>query len=143
MTHKDAGHYSDKHGADVRPDERVAAAVREKAKGGKITCAEAERTGAGLGVALAEIGRTIDLLELRIARCQLGLFGYPDGKAIPPVATVDPELEAAIRKGLAGGRLPCKAAWEIAAGRKIPRMGVSSACEALKLRIKPCQLGAF
>ncbi len=54
-----------------------------------------------------------------------------------------PELEKEIRSRLSNGRLPCAAAWEIAAERKIPRMKVSSACEALKIKIKPCQLGAF
>ena len=143
MTHKDAGRYADKHGSGVSPDERIASAVREKTAAGELACAEAERIGVTLGVSLAEIGRTLDLLELRIGRCQLGLFGYPEGKAVHPVAAVAPDLEAAIRARLAGGRLPCQAAWEIAVERKLARMAVSSACEALKIRIKPCQLGAF
>ena len=143
MTHKDAGHYADKHGPGVSPDAGVAAAVREKAVAGELACAEAEGIGQAMGVSLAEIGRTIDLLELRIARCQLGLFGYSDGKTVRPATVVAPDLEAAIRGRLAGGRLPCKDAWQIAAERKIPRMAVSTACEALQIRVKPCQLGAF
>ena len=143
MTHSDAGRYSAKHAPGGSPDERVAGAVREKAAAGGIDCAEAERIGSALDVPLAEIGRTLDLLELRIGRCQLGLFGYPEGKAVHPAAAVDTGLDAAIRGRLADGRLPCKAAWEIAAERKIARMEVSSACETLKIRIKPCQLGAF
>lgn len=143
MTQKDAGHYADKHGPGVSPDAGLAAAVREKALAGELSCAEAEGIGKRLGVSLAETGRTIDLLELRIARCQLGLFGYPEGKALGPASEVAQDLEAAIRGHLAGGRLPCKDAWEIAAERKIPRMAVSTACEALQIRVKPCQLGAF
>lgn len=143
MAHKDAGHYADKHGASVTPDAGVAAAVREEAVAGELSCAEAEGIGTRLGVSLAEIGRTLDLLELRIARCQLGLFGHPEGKAVQPAAAVTADLEAAIRGRLAGGRLPCKDAWEITAERNIPRMAVSAACEALNVRIKPCQLGAF
>ncbi|MCX5820368.1 MAG: hypothetical protein NT047_10735 [Deltaproteobacteria bacterium] len=143
MTHKDAGRYATKHEPGLSPDAGIAGAVREKAAAGELACAEAERIGVTLGVSLAEIGRTLDLLELRIGRCQLGLFGYPEGKAVRPAAAVAPDCEAAIRGGLAGGRLPCKSAWEIAAARKIPRMEVSAACEALKIRIKPCQLGAF
>jgi hypothetical protein len=142
MAHKDAGHYAAKHGPDVSPDERISGAVLEKSAAGELACAEAERICLTLGVSLAEIGRTLDLLELRIGRCQLGLFGYPSGKALRPAAG-DPALEAAIRVRLIDGRLPCQAAWEIAAGRKLTRMAVSSACEALKIRIKPCQLGAF
>ena len=143
MTHSDAGCYAAKHGPGGSPDERIARVVREKVKEGELACAEAEGIVAALNVSLAEIGRTLDLLELRIGRCQLGLFGYPEGKAVRPAAAVAPDFEAAIRGRLAVGRLPCKAAWEIASERKVARMEVSFACEALKIRIKPCQLGAF
>jgi hypothetical protein len=143
MAHKDAERYAAKHEPGVSPDERIAGAVREKAAAGELACAEAERIGVMLGVSLAEIGRTLDLLEIRIGRCQLGLFGYPEGKAVHPAAAVDPDFEAAIRGSLADGKLSCKSAWKIAAERKIPRIAVSSACEALKIRIKPCRLGAF
>ncbi len=143
MTHADAGRYSAKHAPGVSPDEKIAVAVRQKAVEGELACAEAERIGAALGVSLAEVGRTLDLLELRIGRCQLGLFGYPGGKSLQPALVVAPELEAAIRGCLSDGRLPCKVAWEIAAERKVTRMKISSACETLKIRIKPCQLGAF
>jgi hypothetical protein len=143
MTHSDAGRYSAKHAPGGRPDERIAGVVREKAAEGELACAGAERIAAALTVSLAEIGRTLDLMELRISRCQLGLFGYPEGKAVRPAAAIAPDFEAAIRGRAADGRLPCKAAWEIAAERKVARMDVSSACEALKIRIKPCQLGAF
>ena len=144
MTHSDAGRYSAKHAPGGSPDERIAGAVREKAAEGALSCAEAERIGAALGVKLEEVGRTLDLLELRIGRCQLGLFGYgPERKAVHPAASVAPDLDEAIRGRLADGRLPCKAAWEIAAELRITRMEVSAACETQKIRIKPCQLGAF
>lgn len=145
MTHSDAGRYAAKHEAGGSPDERIAGAVREKALKGEVFCAEAERIGAALGVTLEEVGRTLDLLELRIGRCQLGLFGYdgPGGKAVQPAATVAPELDGAIRGRLIDGRLPCKAAWEIASELRIKRMEVSAACETQQIRIKPCQLGAF
>jgi hypothetical protein len=144
MTHSDAGRYSAKHAPGGSPDEKIAGAVREKAAKGALPCAEAERIGAALGVKLEEVGRTLDLLELRIGRCQLGLFGYgPERKAVHPAESVAPDLGEAIRGRLADGRLPCKAAWEIAAELGITRMGVSAACETQKIRIKPCQLGAF
>ncbi len=93
---------------------------------------------------MAEVGRTLDLLEIRISRCQLGLFGYAaEGKIVRRENPVIPELEKAIRSRLSDSRLPCAAAWEIAAEWKIPRMKIASACEELKIKIKPCQLGAF
>ena len=144
MTHSDAGRYSAKHAPGGSPDEKIAGAVREKAAKGELGCAEAERIGAALGVKLEEVGRTLDLLELRIDRCQLGLFGYgPERKAVHPAESGAPDLGEAIRGRLADGRLPCKAAWEIAVKLGITRMEVSAACETLKIRIKPCQLGAF
>jgi hypothetical protein len=144
MTHSDAGRYAIKHAPGRSPDETIAAAVRSKAKEGELACADAERIGAEHGAAMAEVGRTLDLLEVRINRCQLGLFGYAaEGKIVRPDTPVAPELEKVIRSRLSDGRLPCKAAWEIAIEGKIPRMKVSSACEALKIKIKPCQLGAF
>jgi hypothetical protein len=145
MTHADKGRYSAKHAPGGKPDEKIAAAVREKVANGKLACADAERIGARLSAALAEVGRTLDLLEVRIDGCQLGLFGYdaPGGRIVKPAEKVEPGLEAAIRGRLSSGRLPCAAAWEIAAEMKIPRMKVSSACETLKIKIKPCQLGAF
>lgn len=144
MTHSDAGRYSAKHAPGTSPDERIAAAIREKSAKGTLACAEAERIGAALEVKLEEVGRTLDLLELRIGGCQLGLFGYgPGGKAVRPAAAVAPDLAAAIRGRLDGGKLPCRAAWQIAEEFKITRMEVSAACETGQVRIKPCQLGAF
>jgi hypothetical protein len=144
MTHSDAGRYADKHAPGWGPDEKIAAAVRSKASEGELACADAEKIGAKQGAVMAEVGRTLDLLEVRINRCQLGLFGYAaEGKTVLPEDTVIPELEKEIRSRLSDGKLPCAAAWAIAAERKIPRMKVSSACETLKIKIKPCQLGAF
>lgn len=144
MTHSDAGRYAAKHG-NQSPDERIAAAVRAAFADGELACAAAERIAGDLGVTMAEAGRTADLLEIRIGRCQLGLFGYdtPGGRVVRPAKAVEAGLEAAIRGRLSNGRLPCAAAWGIATDRKIPRMDVCSACEALKIKVKPCQLGAF
>jgi hypothetical protein len=145
MTHSDAGRYAAKHAKGGSPDEKIVAALRAKIADGELACAAAERISGELGVAMAEVGRTADLLEVRIGHCQLGLFGYdaPGGRTVRPAEGVEPGLEAAIRGRLSNGRLPCIAAWEIAAERKIPRLNVSSACETLKIKVKPCQLGAF
>jgi hypothetical protein len=145
MTHSDAGRYAAKHATGGSPDEKIAAAVRAKIAAGELACADAERISIELGTTMAEVGRTVDLLEIRIGRCQLGLFGYdgPGGRIVRPAEGVEPGLAAAIRGRLSDGKLPCIAAWEIAADRKIPRLNVCSACETLKIKVKPCQLGAF
>ena len=143
MAHKDAGNYSAKH-SDSKLNKEISQAVESKTVGGEIACAEASRIAGELHVPMGDVGVAIDLLEIRITKCQIGLFGYGDKKTvIEPAKTVSPELEKAIRDALVNGRLPCAASWEIAERYGMPKMTVSSACEALKIKVKPCQLGAF
>ena len=146
MAQEDKGHYAAKHGG-ASPNEWIAAAVQATAVGGKLSCPAAERLAAELSVPMAEIGRTADLLEIRIGGCQLGLFGHtPEQKGVKPAKEVSQKFEMVIRSRLVGGPagpMPCAAAWDIAASSEISRQDVSSACEALGIKIKPCQLGAF
>jgi hypothetical protein len=143
MTHSDAGNYGAKHPSD-KLNKEIAQAVERKVHGGQITCADAASIADGLHAPIGEIGVAIDLMEIRISKCQLGLFGYsPEKIIVKPANAVTAELEKAIRDALVNGRLPCAASWEIAEKFNIPKMNVSSACEALKIKIKPCQLGAF
>jgi hypothetical protein len=74
----------------------------------------------------------------------LGLFGYaPRKRIVQPAADIDPELAGEIRAALNNGRLRCETAWAIAARRRLPRLAVAETCEALKIKIGDCQLGAF
>ena len=148
MTHEDAGHYAEKHprGAVVNPG--LADEIKKKAADGEIACAQAQKISASFGLTMEDVGAAIDLLEIRLKRCQLGLFGYPkakfsEGRAVTPAKEVSSDLENDIRGRLVGGRLPCKAAWAIAAERGLTKMDVSAACEKLQIHVKPCQLGAF
>jgi hypothetical protein len=90
------------------------------------------------------VGQTADLLNFRLTKCQMGLFGYlPEKKIVTASDGVSKPLAEAIRGGLQQGRLPCQRAWEIAGRLNLSKMAVSSACEALGIKVKPCQLGAF
>ncbi|HYA14166.1 MAG TPA: hypothetical protein VEF33_07490 [Syntrophales bacterium] len=144
MTRKDAGNYKAKHSPDVKVDEKIARTVEKKKVDGKISCADAEKIAGEEHVTMSEVGVNLDLLGIKISKCQLGLFGYiPEKMAVKPARTVTDELERAINSALTNNRLPCIAAWNIAERFDISKMEVSSACEALKIKIKPCQLGAF
>jgi hypothetical protein len=144
MTHADADRYAAKHPEGRTLNKKIAEAVRKRAANGEINCADASAIAENFRVDMLEVGVTIDLLEIRLKRCQLGLFGFGRKEVIvEPAAEVSKGLEKAIRGALADGRLPCLAAWKIADGMGIARMDISSACEALKIKIKPCQLGAF
>lgn len=143
MTHEHEGHYSSKHPADAAFDPALAAAIREKQEAGCVACASAFTVAREHEISPAEVGKTIDLLDLRLVKCQLGLFGYPDNKAVTPADTIPSPLQAAIQSRSDEGRLSCRACWEIAEAQHLPKMTVSAACEALGIKIKPCQLGAF
>jgi hypothetical protein len=144
MQRKVTGNYAKKHPDDRKVSPNITEAVRKLTVNGEITCATAFSISNELKVSGEEIGFTADHLEIPITKCQLGLFGYrPQKKIIEPVETVPRELEDAIRKALVGDRLSCAAAWEIADQSEIGKMKVSSACEALKIKIGTCQLGAF
>ena len=144
MTHEDAGHYAAKHAAGTRPALAIEEAVRDKIKDGHITCPAMHKIASDLKTTPAEVGMAVDLMEARLSRCQLGLFGYtPDRRIVKPASEVSPELEETIGKSLVDGRIRCLSCWEIAKEFGIARMDVASACEALHIRISSCQLGAF
>jgi len=144
MTHEDRGHYAKKHSPDRKVKLEIEDALKRQVSDGKISCAAAHKIAGDLKEAPAEVGFTMDILELRISKCQMGLFGYkPEKKVVEPVERVPKTLENAILEQLEDGRLSCKAAWDLAEKLSIKKMGVSSACETLKIKIAPCQLGAF
>jgi hypothetical protein len=143
MTRKDKGHFSTKHpGASVKKE--VAELLKKKRVDGAMTCPLAFQAAGELNLTPAEIGQALDILEIPLSKCQLGLFGYsPVSRIIQSAESVAEDLEAAIRAAMIDGRLPCAAAFKIAADFKLAKIRVSSACEKLKIKISACQLGAF
>ena len=136
--------FAAKHPSSSKVDPKIEAAIKGKASSGKIACAVAFDIVHRLSVSAEDVGRTIDLLNLHLTKCQLGLFGYqPDKKIVTPAPAIDPQVEASIREASIDNRLACHKAWEIASHFGIRKMVVSSACEALAIKVKPCQLGAF
>ena len=115
---------------------------------GSLPCAQAYKIAAKLGIEPLKVGLAADDADVRLSRCQLGLFGYgpkAEGKhrIVKPMGEVPAELKAAIEAAIEGQGITCQKAWEIAAKLGIPKMHVSSACETLEVKITICQLGAF
>ncbi len=143
MARKDKGHFASKH-PDASVKKEVEELLKKKKTDGAMPCPLAFQAATELNLRPAEIGQAIDLLEIPLSKCQLGLFGYtPVSRIIQPAESVPEDLEAAIRKALADGRLPCAEAFRIAKEFKLAKIRVSSACEKLKIKISACQLGAF
>jgi len=144
MTHEDAGHYAAKHSKDTKINPKVAEAIRLWASDKKISCAAAHKIASDLNIAPIDVGTAIDLLEYRITRCQIGLFGYSSQtKIVKPAAEISSELEKAIHENMKDDRLSCLSCWQIAKQLNLKKMGVSAACETLEIKLCNCQLGAF
>ena len=144
MTREQSPNFSQKHGAHAGIDPIVKQKIADNALDGRIACAMAFQIAKELNIPPSEIGKGADLLNIRLIKCQLGLFGYePEKKVVKPKSADNEELIKAIREALVENRLACRAAWNIARRFNRPKMSVSATCEALNIKIKPCQLGAF
>ena len=144
MARQHAGRYAAKHPPGTRVSSAIEQAVRDKLNDNRITCRDAHEIASSLGVSAREVGVGIDLLEARISNCQLGLFGHERDRGEPASsAEVGHELRAAIEDALIDGRLCCADAWRIAGTLAVSRPDVAKACDAMKLKVSICQLGAF
>ncbi len=144
MTHEDAGHYASKHPKGIKADPTLEKQVRQALSDNHISCAAAHTIATELSIPPSQVGMTIDLLEARITKCQMGLFGYsPQKNIVKPAQSVSLALKNAIQTKQLDGRISCLNCWEIASQQGIKKMALASACECLGLKIKPCQLGAF
>lgn len=144
MSQEEKGHYTKKHASDRKVNQDLASALKQRAVEGTMPCSVAFNVASDLRAAPDEVGFTLDSMEVKLVKCQLGLFGYaPEKKVVKPAGKVPEDLEEAIQKEMHHERLPCAAAWSIAKNLGIRKMEVSSACETLGVKIAPCQLGAF
>jgi len=144
MTHQDAHDYAGKHPKGTTIDPAIAEALKAKSSDGKITCSAAHAIAQDLAVPPEAVGVAIDMLGIKITKCQLGLFGYgsqrtADVKA-PPLSQ---DLKKAIEAALIDNRLPCLSAWNLAEQFGVTKMELFAACEALKIKLSSCQLGTF
>lgn len=129
-------------------EERLRQAILDHLDNGKLNCAQAHTIAQALNVEPLAVGQAADTSGIRIARCQLGLFGYgskAEGthKIVRPTGQVAAELEAALRTEAGTDGLPCDAVWRVADQLGYSRLEASSAAEALGLRVSHCQLGCF
>lgn len=144
MTHEDAGHYAAKHTEQSPIDSSLEKAIQEKAAKGQISCAAAHGIAQQQVVSPARVGRAIDLLELKIIKCQMGFFGYsPEKKIVHPSKSISSVLESALRPLLVDNKISCADCWKIADRLDLSKLDVAAACEGLEIKVSPCQLGAF
>ncbi|MBM4465543.1 MAG: hypothetical protein FJ014_08335 [Chloroflexi bacterium] len=125
--------------------QEIAAQIKESLTEGRLPCASAFKVARRLEVSPQQVGELADELNVKISRCQLGLFGHGSdkGKSLEPAQEVGEELQARIRDRVIEGSLPCATAWDIASELTMKRLDVANAAESLGIRITQCQLGCF
>ena len=127
----------------------LAERIRAAAKDNQLPCAVAHKLAGEWDMTPEALGAAANEAGVRITRCQLGFFGYAPQKGMPGYSLVQPaehvpdDLAAETRAALVDGRLPCRAAWELARRHGLNYRQMGDAVEALGLRVKPCQLGCF
>jgi Mn-dependent DtxR family transcriptional regulator len=136
--------FAQKHGPGAKPDKSIKDEILKHTKNDEIPCALAFEIAEVLQVSPAAVGRTADLMNFKLTKCQLGLFGYqPQKKIVAPQNHIEEDLKSAISDALVQGRISCDRTWNIASRLGVSKMTVSGACEAMGIKIKDCQLGAF
>jgi hypothetical protein len=135
---------TDKNGTSEKIDQSIADTIASLVKNGELPCAVAFDIASKLSITPQEVGNYADHLKIRLVKCQMGLFGYqPEKKIVQSAPSIPPDLETAINNALSDGKLTCRGAWDLAALLKMPKMTISNACEAMKVKITTCQIGAF
>jgi hypothetical protein len=129
-------------------DERLHQAMLERLEDGQLPCNQAHAVAQNLSVDPLTVGRAANDADIRISRCQLGLFGYgrkAEGKhkIVHAMDKVPERLAARIRAAVEGDGITCTEVWMIADGLGYPRIEASSAVEAMGLKVSRCQLGCF
>jgi len=136
--------FSTKHGSDETPDTSIKNEILKRTQNEKIPCAVAFEIAKALQISPEKVGKTADLINFKLTKCQLGLFGYqPQKKIVKPQDSVNVDVKDAVFDALVQKRLSCKQAWDIASRLQVSKMTVSGACETMGVKIKNCQLGAF
>ena len=125
-------------------NERVAVRAHDR----HVPCTAAHTAAWEAGVPPARAGAVIDEMGLVITQCQLGVFGYgskAEGKSklLRPMGPIPADVKAKLEARAKEGRITCLACWDIAREMNIERFAVGNAADALGLKIRPCQLGAF
>ena len=144
MKQKTNARYALKH-TEHSISPKLADALGEKAVKGRISCAAVHAIAKSFNIPPYEVGVQADLLELRLTRCILGLFGHDHGKRknLDFQVHISSALKEALLKKVKDHKISCIECWEIAKRLELKPAHVSSACEKMGIKIKPCQIGAF
>ena len=118
--------------------------IERRSVDGRLPCMAAFTIAEELAMRPDEVREQSDRSEIRIAQCQLGLFGYsPERKIVKAADNISGQLRHQLQQSVIDGKISCAACWDIGKSLGMKKTAVAAACEYLGLKIGPCQLGAF
>ena len=131
--------------ADETPDKAIAGKIEAAAnKDKRIACRALHDIANELNCPPQKVGRTADLMEVRISHCQLGLFGRSNRAAVAfSEKEVTQEMKAAFESAISDGKIACEDSWRLAHQLNLSRLEMGALCDVLEVKVTPCQLGAF
>jgi hypothetical protein len=123
-------------------------AMQERLEEGRLPCNQAFALALIVPADPSTVGAVANDNDIRISRCQLGLFGYgpkAEGKhkIVHPMDKVPEKLAARLRATAHEQGLTCEQVWAVADALGYRRLEASSAVEAMGLKVTHCQLGCF
>ncbi|MBN1685415.1 MAG: hypothetical protein JW852_02115 [Spirochaetales bacterium] len=116
---------------------------------GQLTCEATHRVAASLGTKPLDIGKHANRFDIRITKCQLGLFGYAPQKGMPgyklvkELDTLPEPVSTSVKEAAVQGKISCLKLWRIAEQHGVTRPDMGNIVETLKIKVRPCQLGCF
>ena len=113
-----------------------------------LSCSDANKIAMQYDVSPDTIGHTVDALNIRLTRCQLGLFGYLNKKGWEAAGVTKlpiPEEFVNALKAAAGDakKITCLELWNLAEVYKLTRMHAGYLADSQDIQIRNCQIGAF
>jgi hypothetical protein len=129
-------------------NEKIAERVKSHLSDEQLSCTAAHRIAAQFKVTPAFIGHIVDAIDIRLYKCQLGLYGYPNKRGWADAGVTEmaipEEFTRAIRDETnEDNEITCAQLWKLAAEYGISRMQAGYIVDTLGTRIIKCQLGAF
>jgi len=114
----------------------------------QLSCALAHKLAREWGVMPEALGAAAKEAGIGIIRCQMGLFGFgpkgtPSYRVVQPADHVPEALSLEVQSALINGRLPCRVAWKLGQQHGLAYRRMGDVLDALKIKVKPCQLGQF
>lgn len=131
--------------ANEAADQAIAAKLEVASNADKrIACRAVHDIANEIKCSPSKVGQTADLIEVRINRCQLGLFGRKDSNIqLLSKGDISQEISTVIEAAVSNGKIACLVCWQIADKLNLSRLEMGAVCDALEVKVSPCQLGAF